>query len=120
MEIRGGRETEKLTCYCPQVYTADHLHPAHSLEEATLAKASGAPLRTRTYWFESKTGRPAGYRCGCSPGSYEIWIDYPAPEQLFKSMFVFSVPPDATLEVRDPELGRNLEEAGRQEPSQRN
>jgi hypothetical protein len=120
MEIQGGRETEKLTCYCQGVYTADKLGPAHSLDEATLGKASGAPLCTRTYWFEPKTGRPAGYRCGCSRGSYEVWIDYPAPEQLSKSMFAFSVPPDATLEVRDPELGRSLEGAGRQEPSQRN
>lgn len=106
---RRGKDVERITYYFP----ADFVHggdwPIHSLFPKGLIEPSGNGFRTRTHWWDPKTDRSLGRRCGCKPPKHgEVSIDYPEPETFPKQLFTFQVPRDALLEINDPALGRKV------------
>lgn len=114
-----GKEVEKITFYCPVDVIARGEWPIHSFEPEKHLELSGTEFRTRQYWFDRRTGRQLGYRCGCQTPRSEEWIDFPSPESLPPKRFTFRVPRDALLEINDPELGRQVYSEGQTEPDLR-
>ncbi len=121
-ERRDGREVEKITFW----YLADPLagfrSPIHGFIPELHQKLLDSPkaeFRMRTEWFDPKTGRRVGHRCGCKGSAYEELTDFPAPESLPRELFTFQIPRDAVLEVRDPELGRVIHSQGQKKPDLR-
>ena len=112
-EWRGGREVEKITEYAPSgASSAYRTLCIHNFQPKKHLKSSGMQFRGRVHWFDPKTGRFLGRRCGCKPSLHEEWVDFPAPESVPRELFRFEVPRDATLEVEDPELGREIRSEG--------
>jgi hypothetical protein len=71
---------------------------------------SGGTLpRGETIWFEPDSLRPVKRRVEYDDGrSLEIETDYPAPESVPDDLFAFRPPPDVTIEINDPDLGRQV------------
>ncbi|QEH33465.1 hypothetical protein OJF2_19670 [Aquisphaera giovannonii] len=62
-----------------------------------------------TVWFDHESLRPVRQVSHTFDGrAIEVTLDYPAPESLPADLFSFSMPRDVTLEVNDPDLGRQL------------
>ena len=87
----GGRKLRKITLNWP-------------------GPASGGFLpRGETIWFEPDSLRPVKHRIEYDDGrSIEIQTDYPAPESVPDDLFAFRPPPDVTIEINDPDLGRQV------------
>ena len=65
--------------------------------------------RGETIWFEPDSLRPVKHRIEYDDGrSLETQTDYPAPESVPDDLFVFRPPPDVTIEINDPDLGRQV------------
>jgi hypothetical protein len=70
---------------------------------------AGSPPQVDTVWFDPDSLLPVRHRM-------EIWdggvanarFDYPAPENVPSDLFAFQPPRDVTLEVNDPDLGRQI------------
>jgi YD repeat-containing protein len=65
--------------------------------------------QTDTIWFDPDTLRPVKQRSELWDGGVtEAEFDYPSPEQVPADLLTFRPPDDVTLEVNDPDLGRQL------------
>jgi len=120
--VLRGKEAEKITLKCLADPAVDGDWPIHQFipeKHLKLLQSPDAKFRTRTYWFDPKTGLEVGYKCGCRSQKHEYWIEYPAPESLPRELFRFEVPRGATLEVNDPELGRQVYSEGQKGPDLR-
>jgi len=110
--VFDGREVEKIIAYYPPCPATGSWLNAHGFDPKWHLQQSGTEFRTRQYWYDLKTGRFLGRRCGCQ-WPYEEWrLDYPAPESVPKELFTFQVPAGAKMEVTDPELRRQLQSQG--------
>jgi hypothetical protein len=71
---------------------------------------SGGMLpRGSTIWFEPESLRPIKQRIEYDDGrSLETQMDYPAPDAVPEDLFTFRPPPDVTIEINDPDLGRQV------------
>jgi hypothetical protein len=70
--------------------------------------------RGETIWFEPDSLRPVKHRIEYDDGrSLETQTDYPAPESVPDDLFAFRPPPDVTIEINDPDLGRQVYSEGR-------
>jgi hypothetical protein len=95
-ETVGGRKLRKITLKWP-------------------GPPSGGFLpRDETIWFEPDSLRPVEHRIAYDDGrSLEIRTDYPPPENVPDDLFDFRPPPDVTIEINDPDLGRQVYSEGR-------
>jgi hypothetical protein len=119
-EWRGDREVEKITEYAPPgAPSAYETSCIHVFRPKKHLKLPGTQFLNRVHWFDPKTGRLLGRRCGCKPSVHEYWVDFPEPESVPRELFRFEVPRDATLEVKDPELGREIRSKGQTGPDPR-
>jgi hypothetical protein len=119
---RDGKPVEKITAKYLAVPGWIGEEPTHGFDakrDHKLAKIPGAKFLTRTYWFDPMTHVIVGYRCGCQKPKQEWWCDYPAPESVPRELFTFRVPREATLEINDPELGRQVRSEGQKGPDLR-
>jgi hypothetical protein len=70
--------------------------------------------RDETIWFEPDTLRPVLHQIAYDEGkSLEIRSDYPDPGAVPDDLFIFRPPPDVTIEINDPDLGRQVYSEGR-------
>ncbi len=77
--------------------------------------AGGAALAgEQTVWFDPGSLRPLKQRVEHGDGqSTETTIDYPAPDAVPADLFAFPPPRDVSLEINDPDLGRQVYSQGR-------
>ena len=114
-EQRDGKELEKLTLHCladPDVNGDWPIHGFDSEKHGPLLRSPNAEFRTRTYWIDPKTHLVVGFKCGCRLMKTEYTVDYPSPESMRRELFRVDAPPDVTLMVNDPTLGRTLRSEG--------
>ena len=106
----SGEEVEKITFTYLADPERDDRWPIHGWKPGyeRLLQSPDVVFRTRTYWFDLKTQLLVRRQCGCKPPKYYDWVDYPAPESIPRDLFRFEVPRDATLEINDPALGRQV------------
>lgn len=119
-DVVDGKEVERITFRCLADPAGDS--PIHGFDPGVhqkLLQSSDAKFRTRTYGFDPKTHFVVGYQCGCKSPKIRCRIDYPAPESVPRDLFTFRVPREATLEVNDPELGRQVYSEGQTGPDLR-
>jgi hypothetical protein len=65
--------------------------------------------RGETIWFDPDSLRPVKQRIEFDDGrSIETLTDYPAPEAIPDDRFEFHPPADVTIEINDPDLGRQI------------
>ena len=65
--------------------------------------------RGETIWFDPDSLRPVKQRIEFDDGrSIETLTDYPAPEAISDDLFEFHPPADVTIEINDPDLGRQV------------
>ena len=108
-EMRNGIGTKKLTMLNPVCPTWGVSLNAHGFDPQWYLRQSGTQFLTREFWFDAKTGRYLGKRCGCSPPWAYTEIEYPAPDTVAKSLFVFRRPAGVAVEVADPELRKEAD-----------
>ncbi len=76
--------------------------------------SSGTFPRDETIWFEPDTLRPVRHDIRYDDGrTLETRTDYPEPAALADDLFTFRPPPDVTIEINDPDLGRQVYSEGR-------
>jgi hypothetical protein len=69
----------------------------------------GSHPQVDTVWFDPESLRPVKQRSELWDGGVtEARYDYPAPENVPDDLFAFHPPPDVTLEINDPDLGRQV------------
>lgn len=69
---------------------------------------AGQP-QTDVVWFDQKTPLPIKQRSELWDGGVvEVTLDYPQPEAIPADLFEFKIPDDVTLEINDPDLGRQI------------
>ncbi len=86
----GGRKVRKLTLRWP-------------------GPSGGTFPRGETIWFEPDSLRPIRQRIEFDDGrSIEMQMDYPAPDSVPEDLFAFRPPADVTIEINDPDLGRQV------------
>lgn len=108
-----GEEVEKITFWYPAERDPDRLlENIHFFLPQGHLQTSGTEFLTRTHWYDPQTHRTIRCRCGCIPPKHDDWCEYPEPESVPRELFQFQVPPDALLEVKDPELGRDVSSEG--------
>jgi len=90
-DIVGGRTLRKITLTWP-------------------GPPSGGFLpRDETVWFEPDSLRPVKHLVAFDDGrTTETLIDYPKPDDVPDDLFAFRPPPDVTIEINDPDLGRQI------------
>jgi hypothetical protein len=90
-ETLGGRRLRKITLNWP-------------------GPTSGASFpRGETIWFDADSLRPVRQKVELDDGlSIETRTDYPAPESVPEDLFAFRPPADVTIEINDPDLGRQV------------
>jgi hypothetical protein len=70
--------------------------------------ANSAP-QVDTVWFDPDSLRPIRQRSEMPEGGVtDATFDYPAPENVPADLLTFQPPRDATLEINDPDLGRQV------------
>jgi hypothetical protein len=117
--VLNGREVEKMTCYLPADPDKGGKFNIHGLNRAKLLHTSGRGFCSRVYFLDPRTHLVLGKQCGCKWKGDDFWTDYPAAESIARGLFRFQVPRDATLEIRDPELGRGIVSKGQKGPDLR-
>jgi hypothetical protein len=90
-ETSGGRKVRKITLNWP-------------------GPSSGGFLpRGETLWFDPDSLRPVKQRVEYDDGrAIDMQMDYPAPASVPDDLFAFRPPPDVTIEINDPDLGRQV------------
>jgi hypothetical protein len=69
----------------------------------------GSHPQVDTVWFDPESLRPVKQRSELWDGGVtEARYDYPVPENVPADLFAFHPPPDVTLEINDPDLGRQV------------
>jgi hypothetical protein len=69
----------------------------------------GSFPRGETIWCDPETLRPVRQHVEFDDGrSIELQMDYPAPEAIPDDLIAFRPPSDVTLEINDPDLGRQV------------
>jgi hypothetical protein len=77
----------------------------------------GVMPRAETIWFDPDSLRPVKRLVEFDDGqSIETRIDYPAPEAIAEDLFAFRPPPDAVIEINDPDLGRQVYSEAQRRP----
>jgi hypothetical protein len=70
---------------------------------------AGAPPQLDTIWFDPESLRPVRHRSEWWAGGLtDATFDYPAPENVPADLLAFQPPKDVTLEINDPDLGRQV------------
>jgi hypothetical protein len=71
---------------------------------------SGGMLpRGETIWFDPDSLRPVKQLVEYDDGrTIEMQMDYPAPDSVPDDLFAFRPPSDVTIEINDPDLGRQV------------
>jgi hypothetical protein len=119
-----GREVEKITVFLPPETRASFgpdptRYCAHRFNPKRHLLLSGTEFRSRVFWFDPETHLLLKRKCGCKPpnnGTHdEKKIEYPAPESVSRDLLTFEVPRGASLQVRDPQLGRPVYSEGQTE-----
>jgi hypothetical protein len=65
--------------------------------------------RDETIWFEPDSLRPVKHIIAFDDGrTIEYQTDYPAPSGVPDDLFAFRPPSDVTIEINDPDLGRQV------------
>lgn len=104
----NGKEVEKMTFrYLAEPDGDQCIHDRKAGFEERL-RSPDAVFRTRAYWFDCDTHLLRRRKCGCKFPRHDDWVDYPSPESIPRDLFRFQVPRDATLEIKDPALGRPI------------
>jgi hypothetical protein len=81
------------------------------------AGAGGRP-QVDTVWFDSDSLRPLKQRSDLWDGGVtEATFDYPEPENVPADLLHFQLPADVTLEINDPDLGRQVYSEPRATPN---
>ncbi len=76
--------------------------------------SGGTFPRDESIWFEPDTLRPVLHQVAYDDGkSHEVQTDYPEPGAMPEDLFTFRPPPDVTIEINDPDLGRQVYSEGR-------
>ncbi len=72
--------------------------------------SSGGLLpRAEMLWFDPDSLRPVKQVIEYDDGrTIETLMDYPAPDSVPDDLFAFRPPPDVTIEINDPDLGRQV------------
>jgi hypothetical protein len=69
----------------------------------------GSHPQIDTVWFDPESLRPVRQRSDLWDGGVtEARYDYPLPENVPADLFAFHPPPELTLEINDPDLGRQV------------
>ena len=69
----------------------------------------GSQPQIDTVWFDPDSLRPVKQRSELWDGGVtEATFDYPAPENVPADLLTFQPPTDVTLEINDPDLGRQV------------
>ncbi len=81
--------------------------------------AGAGPLpQSVTVWFDPGTHRPLRLETASADGFHnEARIDYPDPKTMSAERFAFRPPKDITLEINDPDLGRQVYSEGHAKPA---
>jgi hypothetical protein len=70
---------------------------------------AGSSPQLDTVWFDPDSLRPVRQRSELWDGGVsEATFDYPAPENVPADLLAFQPPRDVTLEINDPDLGRQV------------
>jgi hypothetical protein len=65
--------------------------------------------RKETIWCDAQSLRPVRQLVESDQGrTTEITTDYPAPDDVPGDLFAFRPPADVTIEINDPDLGRQV------------
>jgi hypothetical protein len=95
----NGREVEKIILAMP----------GGAIEVIWIDPKSMRPVKAFSKAMIPPAGDPYGPPMAIED---EVFIDYPAPDTLPAEKFTFQVPPDAQLEIHDPQLGRFISSEG--------
>ncbi len=117
-EIAGLIEDHEALLRWAESHQADiHIEP-ETLDGRKLRKVvlrwpgpggPGSHPQIDTVWFDPDSLRPVKQRSELWDGGVtEARIDYPAPENVPADLLSFSMPRDVTLEINDPDLGRQV------------